>query len=293
MACVRRAFGLRSAASDWDGQHLDLGPRAVQKEVMRPLTELSSADVLELELLAFDLDDTFFGRHPNTGRLVLDPSALQSLYDLQAAGLALAVVTGRPAGFADVAMRTWPLAFAVAENGAARFRYVDAKLETVSREGSRARSLEVAELLCQRYSVKLADDNVLRRVDVTIDIGDHDNVSEHVISLVISDARAAGLRCFRSSIHLHLTEDAYDKASGLIDVVRRVKRDPTDIMRTTAFVGDSENDRSAFSAFRTSFGVANLSEHLHGLTVPPAFVATQPTSRGFVEIAQAIVAKRT
>lgn len=260
---------------------------------MRPLAALSPHDVAGLGVLAFDLDDTFFDRDPATHRLVLDPDALRALHALRTAGIDLAVVTGRPAAFVEVAMRTWPVSFGVAENGGARSCFdPNGKLVSLGADGDRASLLGVAEALSERHGVGFADDNDLRRVDVTFDIGEHVRIDEAVVVALARDARAAGLRTFRSSIHLHLTRDAHDKATALVELLRHAGVDATRARRHAAFVGDSENDRAAFSAFALTFGVANVAPRLAGLTVPPAFVAPHERSRGFVAIAEAILAAR-
>ena len=58
------------------------------------------------------------------------------------------------------------------------------------------------------------------------------------------------------------------------------------------FIGDSGNDASCFAAFRTSFGVANVREHLAGLSVLPAYVAREERGRGFAAIVETLAGLR-
>ena len=72
-------------------------------------------------------------------------------------------------------------------------------------------------------------------------------------------ARDLGMRTFTSSVHLHLTLDPFDKASGTVAFLARPLRDdPTAVRHRYAFIGDSTNDAACFFAFTTSFGVANV-----------------------------------
>jgi len=59
-----------------------------------------------------------------------------------------------------------------------------------------------------------------------------------------------------------------------------------------AFIGDSGNDEACFSAFRLTFGVANVRDWVSRLSVPPRFVASAPEGAGFVEIADRLVTLR-
>jgi hypothetical protein len=56
-----------------------------------------------------------------------------------------------------------------------------------------------------------------------------------------------------------------------------------------AFIGDSENDAACFAAFRLTLGVGNLSGRP---TLPPRFRVQGERSRGFVEAAEGLLARR-
>ena len=70
---------------------------------------------------------------------------------------------------------------------------------------------------------------------------------------------------------------------------RHLKLDATAATFRFAFIGDSENDASCFAAFHHSFGVANLRGRPSLL---PRYRASLPKSRGFIEIADALLAAR-
>jgi hydroxymethylpyrimidine pyrophosphatase-like HAD family hydrolase len=105
--------------------------------------------------------------------------------------------------------------------------------------------------------------------------------------------REAGARTTRSSVHLHATFDTDDKASGAIAFLReRFGEDAGSAIVRYAFAGDSANDAACFAAFRTTFGVANVREHVARLSIPPRYVATATMGAGFAEIARALLEKR-
>src|SRR5262249_37297253 len=157
-----------------------------------------------------DLDDTLLDH----GRLT-EP-AYSSLFRLREAGLRLIACTGRPAGWADVIARQWPIDAAIAENGAIAFAREPAgdasrliridSLSVEERDRTRADLLGLAsEILARFPEVALADDNGARVSDVTLDIGEHRRVPASVIEPMRAMAEARGVRTFLSSVHMHLT----------------------------------------------------------------------------------------
>jgi hypothetical protein len=250
--------------------------------------------------LVFDLDDTLLDHGE------LTEEAYAALFRLRAAGLRLVACTGRPAGWGAVVQRQWPLDATVTENGAVAFVTEAAPaggakqlvaldpLPRAERQARRAGLVALAEEMVARFpAAALADDNDARRADVTLDIGEHRKVPAAEVRAIRALAHERGVRTFASSIHLHLTHEADDKATGTIRIlVQRFGEDATSARSRWAFVGDSANDAAAFAAFRLTFGVANVRAHLKGLTVPPWYVAEAPMGRGFAEISARIVALR-
>lgn len=267
---------------------------------MRPLEALSADEARRITGVVFDLDDTVLD-HGSLGE-----AAYGALFRMREAGLRLVACTGRPAGWGEVIQRQWPIDATITENGAIAFLAGPAAagarpLLTVDPLGSAARQTRRAELraladeIVDRFpATALADDNDARRADVTLDIGEHRRVASDQVRAIRALARERGARTFASSIHLHLTHDPDDKATGTIRIlVERFGEDATGALSRWAFVGDSANDAAAFAAFRLSFGVANVVSHLHGLTVPPRYLAAAAMGRGFAEIAARLVALRT
>ena len=261
---------------------------------MKPLAALGRDEAAGLDGLVVDLDDTVLDHG------LLTQEAYDAVFRAREAGLALVVATGRPLGWAEVVARTWPIDGAVAENGAASARREGTRLVRADatsddeRADERRRLLSLARALTARFpSAALADDNALRRTDVTVDIGETRAVPGGDVRAMVALARSEGVRTTVSSVHLHLSYDTHDKATGVVAYLAARGVDATRALTRWAFVGDSGNDAPCFAAFRTSFGVANVREHLAGLSVLPAYVAPHPRGRGFASIVAALARLRT
>jgi HAD superfamily hydrolase (TIGR01484 family) len=268
---------------------------------MKPLEALDVAEARGLAGVVFDLDDTLLDQG------ALGEAAYASLFRLRESGLRLVGCTGRPAGWADVLARQWPVDAIVAENGAIAFvvaspaRNANARRIALidactpeERRSRRARLVTLAErMLGEIPGTALSDDNDARRTDVTLDIGEHHVVDQATVRAIATHARSHGVRTLVSSIHLHLSLDTDDKATGTLRIlVGHFGEDATGACRRYAFIGDSANDAAAFAAFHVSFGVANVRRHLPGLSVPPRYVASAPMGAGFTEVAACICALR-
>lgn len=261
---------------------------------MRPLSALAPEEARRIAGVVFDLDDTLLDHG------ALGEGAYSALFRLRESGLLLVACTGRPAGWGEVLARQWPVSAVVAENGAVAFVPVGRQLVVVDslppaeRRARRAGLLDLAREVVARFpEVELADDNDARRTDVTLDVGEHRRARPETIRAIVELARSRGVRTLVSSIHLHLTLETDDKASGTIRLLaERFGEDATGARRRFAFVGDSANDAAAFAAFSLTFGVENVRAHLRGLTVPPRYVAPAPMGAGFAAIAERICASR-
>jgi HAD superfamily hydrolase (TIGR01484 family) len=264
---------------------------------MLPLARLSAAEARRLRGVIFDLDDTLLDHG------ALGEAAYASLFRLRDSGLRLIACTGRPAGWGEVIQRQWPLDATVVENGAvalvgdeAGSRRVVAwdPLDPAARRARRRALLELAAELVARFpEAELADDNDARRTDVTIDIGEHRRVAAEAIAAMQRLAADRGVRTVVSSVHLHLTLEPEDKASGTIRLlVRRFAEDATAARSRYAFIGDSGNDAAPFAAFALTVGVANVRAHAPRLSVPPRFVTDEPMGQGFAAFAARLIALR-
>jgi HAD superfamily hydrolase (TIGR01484 family) len=258
---------------------------------MLPISALPDDEAKGIAGLLFDLDDTLLD-HGRLGEAAY--GALNRLHD---SGLVLVAVTGRPSGWGDVLVRQWPIDGVVAENGAIAVLMADGKLrrwDTVS-ELERSRRHDRLDALATRFEAAFpmlgrTDDAAARRTDVTYDIGESVVVDADTVTAASEWIREKGGRVITSSVHLHLTLDGHDKASGAVHFLRRrLGTDPSICRSSFAFIGDSENDAACFGAFRTTIGVRNLRG---APTVPPRFITEAPRGAGFAEAASALLRAR-
>ncbi len=262
---------------------------------MRRLGALTPERAATLKGVVFDLDGTLL-----TGG-ALTQRAFGALHALADAGLTLIVCTGRPAVWGEVVQRQWPVFASITENGAVAFKSEGAAVTrldrlTVDARAARRRELEqIARALCERErELVRADDNLGRLTDITFDIGENRCVAPHKVAAVHRHASSLGARTFESSIHLHITLDTDDKASGTVALLaRELGVDTTAALTQFAFVGDSQNDEACFNAFHTTFGVANVAHHVGKMSVVPRFVSDSESGDGFAEIAERLLALRS
>jgi HAD superfamily hydrolase (TIGR01484 family) len=261
---------------------------------VKPLASLTADEARGLRGVLFDLDDTVLTH----GSLTL--AAYEALWRVREGGLKMVAVTGRPSGWGAVIARQWPVDGCVTENGAVYFvreSHGVRRFDPCSEEERRARRIRLASLVERVREVvpeaRLTDDVDARRSDVTWDVGERMKLPEDRIRAIVRFIEEAGARWSVSSVHLHATYDADDKASGALRFcARELGEDPGAAITTFAFVGDSGNDAACFAAFRATFGVANVRASVASLSVPPRYVAEREMGEGFAEIASAILARR-
>jgi HAD superfamily hydrolase (TIGR01484 family) len=243
-----------------------------------------------------DVDDTL------THHGVLVPAAYDAIARATAAGLRVVAVTGRPAGWAEVFACTWPIAGAVAENGAFAVRRSPngrgtERLtwdtpETCASQGARLRSL-ADDILRDLPDARLADDQWLRRCDVAFDIGETHTLPPATVDAIAARIRAAGARCITSSVHAHAFFGDHDKAAMCARAARTWWN--LDLAATRAdwlFVGDSPNDAPCFAYFPVAAGVANVRKYLDRLESPPSYIADSEGGYGFAEIVSLLLDNR-
>ncbi len=258
---------------------------------MQPIERADTARLSKLRGLIFDLDDTFLDHGE------LKAASYRALSDLREAGLTLLVATGRPAGWGEVLARMWPVAAVVSENGAishvrscGQVRCID-EWSGAPREQAR-HSLERIAVEVEREFPELVrtDDALARISDITYDVGEYQRVARPIVERASERARALGARTTVSSVHMHITLDPHDKATGCLYVLRtQLGLDTTTARMTFGFIGDSGNDAACFAAFPASIGVSNLSGRP---SVTPKWITRGARGAGFVEAAQRILAAR-
>jgi HAD superfamily hydrolase (TIGR01484 family) len=255
---------------------------------MKNISEISSEEARRLRAFLFDLDDTLLD-----GTRLTEP-AYSALFRLKESGLVLVAVTGRPSAWAELLVRQWPIDGAVAENGAVSCAMVEGRLVVFDDGASDRRSdllAMVDRLRAEFPDLRPSDDNRGRRSDFTFDVGEHERVAPEVVARVCGAARVLGARTIVSSVHLHITFEGADKASGTVKfLTRRLGWDPTEAVSRGAFIGDSDNDEACFDAFRTTIAVANFRGRP---TLAPRFSTRERKGAGFAEAARAIASRRS
>lgn len=257
---------------------------------MRPIEMLSTEEANAVSVLLFDLDDTLLDR----GKLGKD--AYSALFALRDAGMRLVAVTGRPRGWGEVIARQWPIDGAVTENGAVACTSDGAHITVIDsaagdRSRRRARLADAVSAIQKRFpELRPTDDSYARLSDFAFDIGEHERVAEETILAARAFARDLGARTIVSSVHLHVTFDGADKASGAVRfLARRFGMDPGTARRKAAFIGDSENDEACFGAFETTLAVRNFRGRP---TVAPRYVTRAERGAGFAEAAQVLLSRK-
>ncbi len=241
-----------------------------------------------------DVDDTL----TTHGKLL--PAAYANLVEASAAGMRIVLVTGRPVGWAEVMVSLFPIAAAVAENGAVaalpggeRMYFEDeASRSAGARRRDEARRCVAREL----PHVRAASDQPLRDVDLAFDINETMVLPAPDVARLVEVLQGCGLSTTRSSIHCHATYSLGDKAKMSCRVAERLWNEGVDTLRSEyLFVGDSPNDAPAFRFFEHAVGVANVERYRPALLAANALpwaVTCASSGEGFAEVLGHLLAER-
>ena len=259
---------------------------------LRPLRE---ADLSRVEAVFTDVDGTL----TTGGRL--RASTLAMLERLDRAGVALVLVTGRPAGFAEAWARTLPVAGVIAENGGLSVR-LDARgalrksyaRPAPVRDRERRRLQRVVRSALRAVpGARMSTDSRYAEVDLAIDVNEEVRLGPEAARRLEAFLAARGVNAVRSSVHVNAWIGPFDKAWMVRRFLRSVwqaRLRPDD--RRYLYVGDSLNDAPLFAAFPLSVGVANVRAVLERLEHRPRFVTRAPEGAGFEEVARAVLRAR-
>jgi HAD superfamily hydrolase (TIGR01484 family) len=263
---------------------------------MQPLSALSRASLRAVDFLLFDVDETF-----TTHGLLLAES-YASLFALRDAGITAVPVTGRPSGWGNVMLSTWPIKACVTENGGV-ISWLDeariARQRVIHQEHrgdgyiEKLRALGAA--IARRFPVvRISADQPYRLTDLAIDYAEQSkNVSEETVGEIVNWMQGAGYQTAVSSIHIHAYKPTNEKADGVYPLMQAAfNMNANEVHARAAFIGDSPNDASLFAAVPLSVGVANVRANLHKIASPPAYVCAGECGAGFVEFAHALIAAR-
>ena len=253
---------------------------------MRPLHDWQVGPLLGVFT---DIDDTL------TTEGAITDDALQALNELQAAGLKVVAITGRPVGWSEPFARAWPLDAIVAENGAVALLRDDQHPD-----GLRKLYQDPAELRAERFArlqavlarierevpgARRAQDSAGRETDIAIDHSEFTTLPPQAIDAVVALMQASGLRATVSSIHINGWIGAHDKLAGARWIVQQLwGRDLDREVSQWVYVGDSTNDQVMFAHFAHSVGVANVRRFAAQLQHPPRYVTPSERGAGFAEL---------
>lgn len=264
---------------------------------MKPIACFPENAARRLVCVLTDLDDTL----TTDGQLsAASYAALEKLHD---AGLAVALVTGRPAGWCDMIARFWPVAGVIGENGAFYFRHDPAARKMIrkfvateaERAANRRKLLTLGErILAEVPGAAISADQLYREADLAIDFcEDVPPLSPAAIDKIVSLFEDAGGVAKVSSIHVNGWFGSYDKLSMTRTFLRdRLCLDLDDAKDRIVFCGDSPNDAPMFGFFPYACGVANVRDFAGSMPANPAFIATKRGGEGFIEIADRILSAR-
>jgi HAD superfamily hydrolase (TIGR01484 family) len=265
---------------------------------MKDLLHIDPAQLQKVEAVLTDIDDTL----TTHGRLPV--IAYAALEQLQAAGIKVVPVTGRPAGWCDHIARMWPVEAVVGENGAFYFRHDATRKrmlrvyaqDDVTRQANIARLHKLAEAVLQRFpGTAMASDQAYREIDVAIDF------CEDVPALPLTTAQEiakvfheAGAEAKVSSIHVNAWFGDHNKLSMALRLMHDLYGwTEAEAKACVAYCGDSPNDAPMFGAFPMGIGVANVRPLAHLMDYLPAYVTAKEGGEGFAEFADLLLrAKR-
>jgi HAD superfamily hydrolase (TIGR01484 family) len=255
---------------------------------MKQISDFKSS----LKFLLTDIDDTL------TDDGQLGAEAYKALWDLQAAGVHVIPITGRPAGWCEMIARMWPVSGIVGENGGFYFRYhnktmqrhffFDEKVQAANR--LKLKNLE-AEILTKVPGSALASDQFCRLMDLAIDFcEDVPALPRAEVQKIVSIFESHGAQAKVSSIHINGWFGQYDKLTmSLKFLEREFGVNAEEAKKQCGFSGDSPNDEPMFKYFPHSFAVANIQNFVDQIQNKPTYVAKDRGGLGFTEIAAQIL----
>ncbi len=269
---------------------------------MDSLGSMTPSQARGLCALFTDIDGTLTDAEGRIAARVFD-----AMERAREAGLAVVPITGRPAGWADLIARTWPIDGVVGENGGLSFRRErDASgqdsmvrvfaQDVAERAANRARLNQLAEQVLSAFpGAALASDQQYREFDLAVDFcEDVPPLPESDIDGIVALLEQAGCVVKVSNIHVNAWFGDFDKAS----MCRRYcadrwawDLDGPDAERAV-FFGDSPNDAPLFDLFPFGIGVANVRRMAARMPCLPRFVTEREGGAGFVEGVDRILALR-
>lgn len=260
---------------------------------MRSFDHCPRSQLAALRGLLTDFDGTL----TTDGRLAAETYA--ALSELKEAGLFVAVVTGRPAGWGELVARTWPVDACIVENGGLTFirdgagrlqrrYYVD---DDIARQRDRDRLEALMREVCAEVpGARLSLDSRYSEVGLAIDWNEDSKLGLEEAKRIEAACRSRGARAVRSNVHVNAWLGDFDKATASRRLLQEIGGfSLPDDLAQVAFIGDAPNDAPMFEAFPLSIGVADIEDHREEMDVLPAFITHSREAVGFQELAAAIL----
>ena len=255
---------------------------------MLPIAELTLSSAVRGVFT--DVDDTL------THGGVVVPEAYAAIARARAAGLRVVLVTGRPAGWAEVLASVWPVDAAIAENGGVAYYKRDGRMNRLYFDpgdpaDNAARLAAVAEEVLRVFPfARRSDDMTLRITDVAFDVGEFQKLAPDQIEAIVAHCRSLGARTLVSSVHAHACFHSADKARMAARIAEVLWGESAEEAAAHyAFIGDSPNDQAAFAFFATSIGVANVARFLPQLDPAPRYETAASSRHGVAEANDALL----
>ena len=264
---------------------------------MQPIHKFPKDIAKNITCVFTDIDDTL------TTEGSLPACAYNALEALTKAGIHVAPITGRPAGWCDMIARLWPVARVVGENGAFYFSYDrDQKkmiraydTDELTRTSDRKRLDNIAaRILTEVPGCAISVDQTFRDTDLAIDIAeDVPELDEPSVLRIKEIFEEEGAVAKVSSIHVNGWYGTYSKLTmSRRFAIERLMLDVDSRKENFVFCGDSPNDGSMFEFFPFACGVANVKQFEGKMPSYPAFVSEKKGGEGFVEIAEILLKAR-
>lgn len=257
----------------------------------RPVSELPKK---KIQAVFTDLDDTL------TLDGAIDAPTYDALCRLKAAGFWVAIVSGRPAGWADALMRLWPLDAMVFENGAGIFVRGPEKSELVNLASEVPVSVQKAKLQAifdglkrKIPHLKLASDQPYRLFDFAIDFTeDPPRLTKQELELVLAElARFPEITFKLSSIHVNYWYGTHTKVTACEYLLNGPLKARGIGKENVVYCGDSPNDEPLFEYFPECMGVQNLMRFADRMKTLPKYLSKKPNGSGFQEIASHLLSR--
>lgn len=250
-----------------------------------PLSDVTSNLFKNIRLIATDMDGTL------TQKGKFSPELIQAFEDLALANIQVLIVTGRSAGWVNGLVNYLPVVGAIAENGGLFYlssNEAPITLTPISNFSNHRQQLsEIFQKLKLDFpQINESQDNLFRLTDWTFDV---QNLSLEQIQKLSKRCHELGWGFTYSNVQCHIKPLEQDKAIGLLQVLREYF--PQYTLEQVVTVGDSPNDESLFNldTFPISVGVANAIEYANQMKYHPAYITTASESKGFCELAKAIL----